>query len=388
MIPQAGQADPANRARLVSKQIMARLTDLPSELITDIFFFLREDTVYSPYNLDALKKWSLFNKYLSPAILRGLLHSCAISLNGRDELNDFLLAPRKQGQFINLVTKLDLELLWTGFEEAMGPLSSRNAEIFRAVPELRLQLWLNADLDLRPQASMELAAICQEWRFKRMSISGPSDRWPIEGQRRVQLLPFPQVSEADFDFVALLEAFPSSLKSLEIYASTLPTDKDIFVNLLKLEKLVWHPLDIFPYLLPTTLRILNIDSCYLEPEEHLWIFQQLPTLVNLQHFSNMSLRFDVDPRRRTSLRWDEALSYLPPNLQIVELGTHLDISQFRSTLNSISDHFAKNLPHLRRLELAFTADQEEEKIQDMVVNSLVPRRLKVFATPLEVLVGC
>jgi hypothetical protein len=366
---------------------MARLTDLPSELIIAIFSFLSKNTVFL-WEVNHLKEWSLFNKYLSPSILRVLLHSCSISLQGKDEVRDFLLAPRKQGQFINLVTKLELELVWTGFEDAMGPLSSRNAETFRAVPELRLQLFLAVDLDLPPQASMELAAIFLEWRFKGMSISGSNADWPTEGQRRVQLSPFPQVSEADFDCVILLEAFPSSLKSLGIYASTIPTVKDILINLLKLEKLIWHPHDIFPCSLPTNLRILNFDSEYLDPIDHIRIFQQLPTLVNLQHFSNTGLQFGVDPGRRTSLQWDGALSYLPPNLQLVVLGTHLDISQFRPTLNSIADYFAKNLPHLRELELAFTADQEEEKIQDMVVNHLVPQRLKVFATPLEVFVGC
>jgi hypothetical protein len=384
MIPQAGQAHAAHRGRLLSTKSMARLTDLPSELITDIFSFLREDPLYY-WDVEDLKKWSLFNKYLSPSILRALLDSCTISLDRRDKLKDFLLAPRGRGQFLDLVTKLELRLVWNGFEGAMGTLSTRNAEAFRPVPELRLELSLIADLDLPPQASMESAEVFKEWRFK--SVWMHPVQSSAEFQRRVHLAPFPQISEAVFDNVALLDAFPSSLKSLVIHACTLPPNEDLLVNLPTLEKLVWQPHDIFPYLLPTTLRELHFNSHYLDPVDHLWIFQQLSTLVNLQHFGNRGLEFDVDSRRRTSLQWDEALSYLPLTLQTVHLGTHLDALQFRPTLNSISDYFAKNLPHLQRLHLALLEEEEEEKVQDMLVDHIVPQRLKVFATPLEVLVG-
>jgi hypothetical protein len=155
--------------------VMARIEDLPDELLAVIFrlAFYGDSLHEGSFLENRVEDWPLLNKRLSPIALAALLHSSvSLHLIASRQLASWLFRNRKGGgRYIDLVKLIRLNCTWNDSEVLQTTFLPTTQEwAFPASTVVHLTLYLASDFS--PSNTGIFVANVEKWNVTRLIVLG------------------------------------------------------------------------------------------------------------------------------------------------------------------------------------------------------------------------
>jgi hypothetical protein len=292
---------------------MTGLMSLPVELLTKIFRLAFSNVTVTQSNFESLGccDWPLFNRDLSPMVMRALLRSVHVEVMGGDSAwKNWLIGSRRSGsRFIDWVGQTTIEL-------DFGPQTIYASRMAVALEELNLSTSMpviaafgGPDIEVPRTALVELTAQLQRLRMVKIEFSGGP----------LSLLEGVSCECATFKDTYLLAnlsvARRATLEHVEIEYCDLEGFQ--LTDLASCKHLAWFPIhDQVDLSFPSSLEALDLDLQELPSSHDIRLFRSMANLPNLRRLSFASATFYGEYSRD---QWEEAMSLIPKSLRFLNV---------------------------------------------------------------------